>query len=126
MKPWWLWKIGKVLVVLVLGAVLLGFAVMELWNWLVPELFKGPAITFWQAVGLLALSHILLRGWGRWHYANGWRHDRWRKRFEEKLAAMAPEEREKFKEEWKRRCGWYPGMEEAEKKDKSESRNTKL
>lgn len=120
MKPWWLWKIGKVLVVLVLGALLLGFAVMELWNWLVPELFKGPAITFWQAVGLLALSHILLRGWGRWRYANGWRHDRWRKRFEKKLAAMTPEEREKFKEEWKRRCGWYPGMEE-EKKEQSKA-----
>ena len=24
---------------------------------------------------------------------------------------MTPEEREKFKQEWKDRCGWYPGME---------------
>ena len=125
MRPWWLYKVLKVLAVVVLATLGIGFIVMELWNALIPELFKGPTLTFWQAVGLLVLSHILLRGWGRWRYANGWRHDRWKKRFEEKLAAMTPEEQEKFKEDWKRRCGWYPGMEE-EKKEKSEAQNTKL
>ena len=105
MKPWWIMKVGKMLVLIVTGALILGLAVMVLWNALIPDLFKGPPITFWQAVGLLALSHILLRGWGRWRYANGWRHDRWRRKFDEKLAAMAPEEREKFREEWNRRCG---------------------
>lgn len=114
MKVWWLYKVAKFVVILVVASVVLGFAVMLLWNALIPEIFKGPELSFWQAVGLLLLSHILLRGWGRWRYGNGWRHDRWRKRFEEKLAAMTPEEREKFKEEWKRRCGWYPG--EAEEK----------
>jgi len=125
MKPWWLSKIVKVLVIGAVALTVIGFVVMELWNALVPELFKGPVISFWQAVGLLVLSHLLLRGWGQWRYRNGWRHDRWKKRFEEKLAAMTPEEREKFKEEWKRRCGWYPGMEEDEKK-KAEAQNTKL
>ena len=33
---------------------------MWLWNWLMPGIFKLPAIGFWQAAGLLALSHILL------------------------------------------------------------------
>jgi hypothetical protein len=28
----------------------------------VPSLFSGPAIGFWQALGLLVLSKILLRG----------------------------------------------------------------
>ena len=109
MRPWWLFKIGKVLLILIVGVTVIGFVVMTLWNALIPDLFKGPVLTFWQAVGLLILCHILLRGWGRWRYSNGWHRDRWRKRFEEKVAAMTPEEREKFKEEWRHRCGWYPG-----------------
>ena len=106
MKPWWMVKVIKMLLFLIVGAVLFGAIVMLLWNALVPELFHGPEITFLQAIGLLVLSHILLRGWGRWRYSNGWRHERWRRKFEEKLAAMAPEEREKFKEEWEHRCGY--------------------
>jgi len=108
MKHRWILRIGKFLVLATVALGVLGSAVMLLWNALIPELFRGPTLTFWQSVGLLALSHILLRGWGRWHYANGWRRDRWKHRFEEKLAAMTPEEREKFKSEWRRRCGWDP------------------
>ena len=115
MKPWWLRKIVKGVVFITLALALFGWAVMALWNTIVPELFNGPELSFWQAVGLLALSHLLLRGWTPWRYGNGWRHDRWKKRFEEKLAAMTPEEREKFKEEWKRRCGYYPGEWEEKK-----------
>jgi hypothetical protein len=109
MKPWWVFKVGKMLAFLVVGALVLGVIVLLLWNALVPDLFHGPSITFLQAIGLLVLSHVLLRGWGRWRYSNGWRHERWRKKFEEKLAAMTPEEREKFKEEWEHRCGYRPG-----------------
>ena len=36
--------------------------VMLLWNALVPEIFNGPMLSYWQAVGVLLLSHILLRG----------------------------------------------------------------
>ena len=35
---------------------------MQLWNWLMPEIFKLPTIGFWQAVGILLLSQILFRG----------------------------------------------------------------
>ena len=106
MKPWWIAKIAKMLVFGVIAAAVVGLIVMFLWNALIPELFKGPELTFWQALGLLVLSHILLRGWGgQWRHASGWRHDRWRKKFDEKLAAMTPEEREKFREEWQHRCG---------------------
>jgi len=114
MRLWWLMKILKVIGVVAVASLALGFIVMALWNALIPALFKGPAVTFWQAVGLLLLSHILLRGWGRGHHSNGWRRDRWKQRFEEKLAAMAPEEREKFKAEWRKRCGW-PAEEIKEK-----------
>ena len=108
MKSRWLRRILKGIGILVVAALALSFIVMILWNALVPVLFNGPVLTFAQALGLLLLSHILLRGWGPWRHANGWRHDRWRRRLEEKLAAMTPEEREKFKSEWRTRCGWTP------------------
>jgi len=41
--------------------VLLGYPLMLLWNWLMPELFGLPLITFWQAIGLNILSTILFK-----------------------------------------------------------------
>lgn len=38
------------------------FGVQALWNWLIPELFHGPVLTFWQTAGLFLLSKILLTG----------------------------------------------------------------
>ena len=70
-----------------------GQAVLQLWNWLMPELFGLPPLRFWQAVGLMALSWILfggLRGFGmitgpgRGSPRDGW-------------ARLTPEERERFR-----------------------------
>ena len=36
--------------------------VMALWNSLVPTLFHGPLLTYWQTAGLFILSKILLTG----------------------------------------------------------------
>ena len=36
-----------------------GELVRLLWNWLAPSLFGWRQVTFWQAVGLLALCRIL-------------------------------------------------------------------
>lgn len=105
MRYRWAFKAAKFVIFGIAAAFVLGFVVMALWNALIPDLFHGPAIGFWQAIGLLVLSHILLRGWGRWRYGNGWRHERWRHRMEEKMALMTPEEREKFRAEYLRRCG---------------------
>ena len=41
-----------------------GGVVMLLWNWLAPALFGLRLITFWQAIGLLALCRILFGGFG--------------------------------------------------------------
>jgi len=30
-----------------------------LWNWLIPDLFNGPTMTFWQAVGMNLLISII-------------------------------------------------------------------
>ena len=40
------------------------FGIMHLWNWLIPTLFKGPVITYWQTLGLIVLSKIFLSGFG--------------------------------------------------------------
>jgi hypothetical protein len=77
------------------GFVLLGigfvalviYVVMLLWNWLVPELFSGPEIGYWQSAGLLLLSKIIFTGFHG--HSREKSHDRkmkefWRKRFDEK------------------------------------------
>ena len=112
MKRWWFRKVAMGVVFFIAATLVLSLVIMLLWNALVPELFSGPQLGYLQAVGLLLLSHILLRGWSPWRHSNGWRHDRWRRRFDEKLAAMTPEEREKFREEWRKHCGWDPGRHE--------------
>jgi len=38
------------------------FGVQALWNWLVPTLFNGPELNYWQTAGLFLLSKILLTG----------------------------------------------------------------
>jgi hypothetical protein len=104
-------RVAKFIAIAVVMFGVFGFATMLLWNSLIPDLFHGPFLTFWQAIGLLVLSHIIFRGCGgRWHGGWGhrhWRHqfeDHWKHRFEAKLAAMTPEEREKFKEEYHYHC----------------------
>jgi len=79
-----------------------GTAVMLLWNWLLPMLFGWKLITFWQAVGLLALCRILL---GR--HGGGFRRfsDR-RREMRERWEKMTPEEREKLRQSWRGRCGF--------------------
>jgi hypothetical protein len=94
-----MWKIVKILKFAVFGAAFVaafGFITMHLWNALVPDLFRGPVVNFWQAAGLIVLSHILFRGGG---FKHGWHHRRWHG-MREKLAAMTPEQREKFMEKW--------------------------
>jgi hypothetical protein len=71
-----------------------------LWNWLVPVLFNGPVISYWQALGLLVLTKILFFGiGGRQHsYGGPGVHQRsWKHRFYEKMSSLSPEEREAFK-----------------------------
>ncbi len=42
-----------------------GEVVLLLWNWLLPPLFGWHQVTFWQALGILALCRILFGGFGR-------------------------------------------------------------
>ena len=85
---------------------LISWVVMALWNHLMPVVFGIRTITYWQAMGILVLSKILFGfrcgkpGWGR--------HFWWHRQLHAKIANMTPEEREKFKEEWKMRAAhWH-------------------
>lgn len=97
---------NKILRVTTIGALVLAaftlfmlaltYVTMSLWNWLVPALFAGPAITFWQTLGLLVLLKILL-----WPVSGGrrWKHHRhgpgryWAARWE----SLTPEQKERMK-----------------------------
>jgi hypothetical protein len=75
-----------------------GKVVQLLWNWLMPMLFGLREVTFWQAVGILALSRILFGGLG----IGGQRsRRRWGR-------DMSPEERERFRQRMRDRCGMAP------------------
>ncbi len=109
MNAWWLKKAAAIVAVTAVTILALGGLVTVLWNALMPDVFGVPALTYWQGVSLLLLTQILLRGVGRWRASQGPpSRDHWKRKFEEKLASMAPEERERFKEEWERRCGCGP------------------
>jgi hypothetical protein len=100
MKRRWIWIAPLAVIGMIAFIALGGEIVRSLWNWLLPPLFGWRQITFWQAVALLALCRILFgRIGGRGFRGPGyrWRRERWEK--------MTPEEREKFRERMRSRCG---------------------
>jgi Ca2+/H+ antiporter, TMEM165/GDT1 family len=113
-------KIKKVLLVILIAAAattVFGFVVMALWNAILPQVISGvKAISFVQALGILVLSKILFGGFGRGGGAFARKRMEWKQQMEQKLAGMTPEEKEKFKAEWKNRCGsmrWRPQSKDA-------------
>ena len=82
---------------LIIAIVGFGEAVLHLWNWLMPTIFGLTAITFWQAVGLLALSWLLFGGWRGMHGAS-FSSGKLRRRLKERWERMTPEERSRFRE----------------------------
>lgn len=71
--------------------------VMWLWNSILPDVVGVKTITFWQAMGILVLSKILFGGFHGFKRNKDIKRDR----FFSKIRNMSPEEREKFREEWK-------------------------
>lgn len=109
MKKLWIKK-GLMFLFLFIAAVLLfGLLVMSLWNAILPEVLGVQAITFIQALGILLLSKILFGGF-RGGFGRGSRQPGKWMAMKEKFSGMTPEEKEKFKSEWKTRCGGRWGM----------------
>jgi len=80
-----------------------GELVKLLWNWLLPTLFGLRQVTFWQALGLLALCRILFGGFRL--SGHGASRSRIRRRIEERWEQMTPEEREKARQRYRGWCG---------------------
>ena len=93
-----------IVLVFLLFVALGGAVVMQLWNWLLPPLFGWSQITFWQALGLLALCRILFGGFG----LRGSGRSNFRRRMAERWEHMTPEERERFRQGMRGRCGFGP------------------
>jgi hypothetical protein len=106
-RSFWLLRGLKFIFFAALFVVAAGFLTMSLWNWLVPVLFQGPAINFWQTLGLLLLSRILFGGWGRGGRGRAWarRRNMWKQQLETRMAGLTPEEQEKFRQKMQGACG---------------------
>ena len=85
-------KFAVSLVIFLSLVAVLGVVVMLLWNALVPEIFGGPTLNYWQAAGVLLLSHILLRGMP-YYGLRARRNARCRERMRARWAQMTSEER---------------------------------
>ena len=111
MRPRWkrlIWMAPLAILAMALFVFIGGEIVMHLWNWLLPSLFGWRQITFWQALGILALCRILFGGLG-WR---GSARSNVRRRMEERCANMTPEERERFRQRMRERCGFDPASGE--------------
>ncbi len=85
-----------------LAIFLFGTLVMYLWNALLPALFHLPIISFWQAIGLFALSRILFGGFGSGGGGRN-KHRGFSKDWKEKCMNMTEEEKLEMKEKWRSR-----------------------
>jgi hypothetical protein len=118
-RKWWIFLLAPPLIVLFIF--IGGEIVKLLWNWLLPPLFGWRLITFWQALGILVLCRVLFGGFGRHGgYRSGVRsrvHERVAERIGERMAErwdrMTPEERERFRQGMRGRCGFGPSAGES-------------
>jgi hypothetical protein len=94
MRRRWMYVAPLALAGLVLFIGVGGEVVRQLWNWLLPPIFGWPQISFWQALGLLALCRILFGGFGGRGFSRSRR--------------MSPEERARFRQRLRERCGFGP------------------
>jgi hypothetical protein len=89
MRRKWIFMAPLAILGMLLFAFIGGEVVKQLWNWLMPPLFGWGQVTFWQALGLLALCRILFGG-------HGYR----------RTHSRTPEERERFRQAMRRRWGF--------------------
>ncbi len=119
MRRKWIFIVPAALLGMALFTFIGGEVVRLLWNWLLPPLFGWRQITFWQALGLLALCRILFGGFGlhgRSRSTSAIRSrmaDRMADRVAERWEHMTPEERERFRQRVRERCGFDPSTSDS-------------
>ncbi len=101
----------RILAIVIVVVGLAGWAVMGLWNALLPTILGVSAISFGQALGLLVLSRLLFGGRPGWGGPRGWQgspaRGRWKEKLTERWQHLSPEQREAMKTQWRNRCGDY-------------------
>jgi len=84
----------------IIGLILFGWVVQLLWNNVAVPVLHVGLVTYWQGLGILLLSKILFssfNGRGAYRRESNWKqHMMWE--------SMTPEQKEKFREEWRNRC----------------------
>ena len=113
MRRRWIFIVPAAIAGIVVFSFIGGEIVKLLWSWLAPSLFGWRQVTFWEAFGLLALCRILFGGFGRHGYGAGPRMrtrmaDRMADRVAERWEHMSPEERDRFRQRIRERCGFDP------------------
>ncbi|MDJ1466420.1 hypothetical protein [Xanthocytophaga flava] len=118
MRRHWILYALKVAFFISVGFFLFGWVIMKLWNLTVPSLFSGPMITFSQALGIFVISRLLLCGVRPLWKGKSNKRGYWRRKMEKHLSSMTPEEKEKLRQAYARRCGQW----QEEEKQKEENR----
>ncbi len=98
MRRKWIFIVPAAILGMALFIFIGGPIVTLLWNWLMPPLFGFPLVSFWQALGLLALCRILFGGFGR-HGSH--------------RSTRTPEERKRIRQALRRRFGFGPSTTES-------------
>lgn len=103
MRRKWVFMIPAAILGITLFIFIGGGIVQLLWNWLMPPLFGWREVTFWQALGLLALCRILFGGSGfmRGRSKRGHRME------------FTQDERERFRQRVRDRWGFGPSTSES-------------
>ncbi len=66
--------------------------VMSLWNGLIPVLFHGPVLTYWQTAGMFLLAKILLTGVAPGRHGRRYNMD-WRNKYHERYHSHCQDEK---------------------------------
>jgi len=111
-----MWIVPAAITGMVVVVLLGGTIVRLLWNWLLPPLFGWREITLWQAFGILVLCRILFGGFHAGHRSNPEMRLRLKERMVDRMAdrvaerwdKMTPEDRERFRQRVRERCGFDP------------------
>ncbi len=118
MRRKWVFIAPLAILGLLLFVAIGGELVKFLWNWLLPPLFGWRQVTFWEALGILLLCRILfggfgLHGSGRSNVRRRGIADRVADRVAERWEVMTTEERERFRQRMRERCGFGPSTSES-------------
>ncbi|MFS4492989.1 hypothetical protein [Maribacter sp. 2308TA10-17] len=52
-------KVFFMIIAAIVFLLLFGYGFMLLWNWLMPEVFGLPSLSYWQGVGILVMAKLL-------------------------------------------------------------------